>query len=111
MTMGTDKVKIKDVKKTDDGYIVTGKGFTGYTEILFNGNKLKGKFIDDSHIRIDEESIEYDDSEDYISLEEAKEEEIAPEDIPNAFVAQFIDDDGIVLSTSDALPYKATSLD
>lgn len=111
MTMGTDKVKIKDVKKTDDGYVVTGKGFTGYTEILFNGNKLKGKFIDDSHIRIDEESIEYDDSEDYISLEEAKEEEIAPEDIPNAFVAQFIDDDGIVLSTSDALPYKATSLD
>lgn len=111
MTMGTDKVKIKDVKKTDDGYIVTGKGFTGYTEILFNGNKLKGKFIDDSHIRIDEESIEYDDSEDYISLEEAKEEEIAPEDIPNAFVAQFIDDDGIVLSTSDALSYKATSLD
>lgn len=111
MTMGTDKVKIKDVKKTDDGYVVTGKGFTGYTEILFNGNKLKGEFIDDSHIRIDEESIEYDDSEDYISLEEAKEEEIAPEDIPNAFVAQFIDDDGIVLSTSDALPYKATSLD
>lgn len=111
MTMGTDKVKIKDVKQSDDCYIVTGKGFTGYTEILFNGNKLKGEFIDDSHIRIDEESIEYDDSEDYISLEEAKEEEIAPEDIPNAFVAQFIDDDGIVLSTSDALPYKATSLD
>lgn len=111
MTMGTDKVKIKDVKKTDDGYVVTGKGFTGYTEILFNGNKLKGEFIDDSHIRIDEESIEYDDSEDYISLEEAEEEEIVPEDIPNAFVAQFIDDDGIVLSTSDALPYKATSLD
>ena len=111
MTMGTDKVKIKDVKKTDDGYVVTGKGFTGYTEILFNGNKLKGEFIDDSHIRIDEESIEYDDSEDYISLEEAEEEEIVPEDIPNAFVAQFIDDDGIVLSTSDALHYKATSLD
>ena len=110
IVMGTDKVRIYDVKKDKEGYIVKGNGFTKYTHILYNGDDLEGELIDSKTIRINKENIEYDDSEDVITLQDAKEEEIEPQDIPNAFVAQFIDDDGIVLSTSGARLYSSTSL-
>lgn len=109
IVMGTDKVKITDVKKDDKGYIVTGNSFTKYTDILYNGDKLDSEWIDSKHIRLNEECIEYDESEEDISKDDYT-EEIEPEDIPNAFVVQFTDDDGIVLSTGDALLYKETSL-
>lgn len=110
IVMGTDKVRIYDVKKDKEGYIVKGNGFTKYTHILYNGDDLEGELIDSKTIRVNKENIEYDDSEDVITLQDAKEEEIEPQDIPNAFVAQFIDDDGIVLSTSGARLYSSTSL-
>lgn len=109
LQMGTYPIVIENVKKNSRGYVVKGKGFTDYTYIYFNGNKLNGYKIDSSHYQITDE-IEYDDDEGYMSLQMAKENNIEDEDIPNAFMAKVIDEDNVELSSSKPLLWHFTSL-
>lgn len=109
--LGTNKVRMTDIEQDiDGGYIVTGDGFTEYSHILFDGDKLEGVWLDEHHIKIDDE-FEYDFDAEPVTKEDSEEQEIEPNEIPNAFVVQMIDDDGIVLSTSDALLWEETSLE
>lgn len=109
LQMGTYPVVIEDVKKNSKGYVVKGKGFTDYTYIYFNGNKLEGYKLDSNHYQITEE-IEYDEDEEYMSLQMAKENNVEDKDIPNAFMAEVIDKDNVELSSSKPLLWHFTSL-
>lgn len=88
LQMGIEEIAIKDIKKSDNGYIVTGTGFTPYSVVYFSGDALDTKWIDNSHLEIVTEL----DNEAY--------------DETNAFVIKMIDDDGVILSTSVPMLYK-----
>lgn len=104
LQMGIEEVVIKDVAKSDDGYIVTGNSFTPYSKVYFNGDALDTEWIDSKHLKIvGEQNFELED--DYES--EAAEED---DNETNAFVIKFINDDGVILSTSTPLLYWNTSL-
>ena len=109
LQMGTYPVVLENVKRNSKGYIVKGKGFTDYTYIYFDGSKLEGYKIDSSHYQITD-NIEYDEDEGYMSLQMAKENNVADEDIPNAFMAKVIDADNVELSSSKPLLWNFTSL-
>ena len=109
LQMGTYPVVLENVKRNSKGYIVKGKGFTDYTYIYFGGSKLEGYKIDSSHYQITD-NIEYDEDEGYMSLQMAKENNVADEDIPNAFMAKVIDADNVELSSSKPLLWNFTSL-
>lgn len=109
LQMGTYPVNIDDVRKNNKGYIVSGKGFTDYTHIYFNGNEVEGYRIDNTRYQITEE-IEYDEDEGYMSLQSAKENGIDDDDIPNSFIAKIIDKDDEELSSSQPLLWNFTSL-
>ena len=109
LQMGTYPVVLENVKRNSKGYIVKGKGFTDYTYIYFGGRKLEGYKIDSSHYQITD-NIEYDEDEGYMSLQMAKENNVADEDIPNAFMAKVIDADNVELSSSKPLLWNFTSL-
>ncbi len=118
LKMGIDIIKIDDIQKSGDGYIATGTGFTPYSEIYFDNDKLETEWIDDKHIKIIDE-IEYSSEE-----EEPEEEEVSDkmpdgisetdileeDDAPNSFVVHMVNPDGILLSKSEALLYTQTSL-
>ena len=109
LQMGTYPVVLENVKRNSKGYIVKGKGFTDYTYIYFGGSKLEGYKIDSSHYQITD-NIEYDEDEGYMSLQMAKENNVADEDIPNTFMAKVIDADNVELSSSKPLLWNFTSL-
>lgn len=109
LQMGTYPVVLENVKRNSKGYIVKGKGFTDYTYIYFGGSKLEGYKIDSSHYQITD-NIEYDEDEGYMSLQMAKENNVADEDIPNTFMAKVIDADNVELSNSKPLLWNFTSL-
>ena len=109
LQMGTYPIVLENVKRNSKGYIVKGKGFTDYTNIYFGGSRLEGYKIDSSHYQITDD-IEYDEDEGYMSLQMAKENNVADDDIPNAFIAKVIDADNVELSSSKPLLWNFTSL-
>lgn len=82
--MGTDEFEITGIKKYDSHYIVSGKGFTPYTKIYFNEDKLETEFIDSEHVCVYEDIAQ-------------TESEDAEADVIAAYM---VDEDGIVLSQS-----------
>jgi hypothetical protein len=103
LTMGIDKIRLTDVSEDEDGYIISGKNFTPYCKVYFDGKELDSQWIDAGHIRvtgtIEKSSRRYD-----------KEKEYDPDDIPNTFVVEVQNGDGIKLSYSNVLRWKKTSL-
>lgn len=103
--MGTHLVTITDVVKKEDGYLVTGTGFTPYCHLLFAGKELEGQWIDPAHIKVSGK----------IAPEAEKtplpsQEEVKKEDLPNAFFIQVKSEGGTVLSESAVLNYADTTL-
>ena len=92
LQMGTFTVKLKNVHPDVGCLIATGKGFTKYTQIYFNGKRLETEWIDSRHIRILDD-IEYNEK-----LEK------------NVFTAQVADSDGVILSISRELDWSDTFL-
>lgn len=110
LQMGTDKISIKDVEKTRDGYIVTGTGFTPYSEVYFDGDSLDTEWIDERHLKVTEElDFEDDDSGPEEQQDEDLEEDLYDE-VPDAFVVKVKDDDGVTLSVCKPVLYRNTLL-
>lgn len=113
LLMGTEPVKVDDVVKNEQGYLMTGSNFTPYSHVLFDGEELSIDWIDSGHIQILDE-IDYDEEEEEAEEtsspepgEEGQEEE--KEDIPDAFFVQIQSDGGTVLAESEVLLWKETS--
>lgn len=126
--MGTDQIMLTDVIKNENGYMLSGTGFTPYCHLLFNGHELSIQWVDSEHIQIleeleqekEEEEEEASRSETPVSKVSASEaptsgsedKSLEPEkkDVPNAFYIQVKSEGGTVLSESEALKYSETTL-
>lgn len=113
LLMGTEPVKVDDVVKNEQGYLMSGSNFTPYSHVLFDGEELSVHWIDSGHIQILDE-IDYDgeeeETEETASPEPAEEgQEEEKEDIPDAFLVQVQSDGGTVLAESEVLLWKETS--
>ncbi len=113
LLMGTEPVKVDDVVKNEQGYLMAGSNFTPYSHVLFDGEELSVHWIDSGHIQILDE-IDYDgeeeETEETASPEPAEEgQEEEKEDIPDAFLVQVQSDGGTVLAESEVLLWKETS--
>lgn len=123
LKMGTDKISVTDVDEIpgveDDEktYLVTGTGFTPYAQVYFDGSHLDTEWIDSSHLKITE-SLDFEPDEDETGDITGEEDEGSQEgteeadgiDETDAFTIKILDDDGVILSTSQPLLYKNTSL-
>ncbi len=113
LLMGTEPVKVDDVVKNEQGYLMAGSNFTPYSHVLFDGEELSVHWIDSGHIQILDE-IDYDgeeeETEETASPEPTEEgQEKEKEDIPDAFLVQVQSDGGTVLAESEVLLWKETS--
>ncbi len=133
LMMGTEPVVISEVVRNEKGCMVTGKNFTPYASVLFDGEELSTEWVDESHIQILEE-ITYDpddDKEEEASASSApsaspvpktspetspgvspnaKDKELEKEDIPGAFLIQVKTDGGTVLGESEVLLWKDAAI-
>lgn len=123
LKMGTDKISVMDVREIpgveDDEktYLVTGTGFTPYAQVYFDGSHLDTEWIDSSHLKITE-SLDFEPDEEETGDITGEEDEGSQEgteeadgiDETDAFTIKILDDDGVILSTSQPLLYKNTSL-
>ncbi len=123
LKMGTDKISVTDVEEipvvADDEktYLVTGTGFTPYAQVYFDGSHLDTEWIDSSHLKITE-SLDFEPDEEETGDITGEEDEGSQEgteeaddiDETDAFTIKILDDDGVILSTSQTLLYKNTSL-
>ncbi len=123
LKMGTDKISVTDVEEipvvADDEktYLVTGTGFTPYAQVYFDGSHLDTEWIDSSHLKITE-SLDFEPDEEETGDITGEEDEGSQEgteeaddiDETDAFTIKILDDDGVILSTSQPLLYKNTSL-
>ena len=123
LKMGTDKISVTDVEEipvvADDEktYLVTGTGFTPYAQVYFDGSHLDTEWIDSSHLKITE-SLDFEPDEEETGDITGEEDEGSQEgteeaddiDETGAFTIKILDDDGVILSTSQPLLYKNTSL-
>lgn len=123
LKMGTDKISVTDVREIpgveDDEktYLVTGTGFTPYAQVYFDGSHLDTEWIDSSHLKITE-SLDFEPDEEETGDITGEEDEGSQEgteeadgiDETDAFTIKILDDDGVILSTSQPLLYKNTSL-
>ena len=123
LKMGTDKISVTDVEEipvvADDEktYLVTGTGFTPYAQVYFDGSHLDTEWIDSSHLKITE-SLDFEPDEEETGDITGEEDEGSQEgteeaddiDETDAFTIKILDDDGVILSTSQPLLYNNTSL-
>lgn len=118
LLMGIEPIQITDVVRNEQGYIVTGANFTPYAHVLFDGKELEAEWIDSGHIQIlDEIVYEEEEPEPTASPEaspaaspEAEDDDVAKEDIPNAFLVQIQTDGGTTLGESEVLLWKNASV-
>lgn len=122
LKMGTDKISVTDVEEIpgtiDDEktYLVTGTGFTPYAQVYFDGSHLDTEWIDNCHLKITEsldfepDGEEAEGSTDVEGEEELEETEDGDINEADSFTIKILDDDGVILSTSQPLLYKNTSL-
>lgn len=110
LQMGTDKISIKDVEKTRDGYIVKGTGFTPYSEVYFDGDNLDTEWIDERHLKVTEE-LDFEEEEEEPEGQQNEDiQEDLYDEVPDAFVVKVKDDDGVTLSVCKPVLYRNTSL-
>jgi len=109
LQMGTEKAVINSVCINENGFLVTGRGFTPYSEVYFDGDALDTEWIDSRHLQVTGvEDFEAGD------IEEMAEKDVTPgkteEDETDAFVVKFVDEDGVILGGSAPVLYKDTLL-
>lgn len=105
LQMGQDEVRITGVQESGDGYVVTGTGFTPYAHVLYDGKELETEFKDAATLVVTGDVVFDPDKEAYDPDAIEK-----PEDVPNAFVVEIQTEDGICLSSTEAFPWKASSV-
>jgi len=102
LQMGTNPLKIADVYQKD-GHIVRGDNFTPYCRVYFDGKELESQWIDEHHLKLKDVPERSDRKQD-------KQKSYEPDEIPNSFVVEVQNGDGVKLSYSNNLRWKNTSL-
>lgn len=103
LQMGTTPLKLADVYQKDGEYIVRGDNFTPYCRVYFDGKELESQWIDEHHLKLKEVPERSDRKKD-------KTKSYEPDQIPNSFVVEVQNGDGVKLSYSNNLRWKNTSL-
>ncbi|MBS4815138.1 MAG: sulfatase-like hydrolase/transferase [Clostridium sp.] len=103
LQMGTNPLKIADVYQKDGEYIVQGDNFTPYCRVYFDGKELESQWIDEHHLKLKDVPERSDRKQD-------KQKSYEPDEIPNSFVVEVQNGDGVKLSYSNNLRWKNTSL-
>lgn len=103
LQMGTNPLKIVDVYQKDGEYIVQGDNFTPYCRVYFDGKELESQWIDEHHLKLKDVPERSDRKQD-------KQKSYEPDEIPNSFVVEVQNGDGVKLSYSNNLRWKNTSL-
>ena len=103
LQMGTNPLKIADVYQKDGEYIVRGDNFTSYCRVYFDGKELESQWIDEHHLKLKDVPERSDRKQD-------KQKSYEPDEIPNSFVVEVQNGDGVKLSYSNNLLWKNTSL-
>ena len=103
LQMGTNPLKIADVYQKDGKYIVRGDNFTPYCRVYFDGKELESQWIDEHHLKLKDVPERSDRKQD-------KQKSYEPDEIPNSFVVEVQNGDGVKLSYSNNLRWKNTSL-
>lgn len=103
LQMGTNPLKIADVYQKDGEYIVRGDNFTPYCRVYFDGKELESQWIDEHHLKLKDVPERSDRKQD-------KQKSYEPDEIPNSFVVEVQNGDGVKLSYSNNLRWKNTSL-
>ena len=103
LQMGTNPLKIADVYQKDGEYIVRGDNFTPYCRVYFDGKELESQWIDEHQLKLKDVPERSDRKQD-------KQKSYEPDEIPNSFVVEVQNGDGVKLSYSNNLRWKNTSL-
>ena len=103
LQMGTNPLKIADVYQKDGEYIVRVDNFTPYCRVYFDGKELESQWIDEHHLKLKDVPERSDRKQD-------KQKSYEPDEIPNSFVVEVQNGDGVKLSYSNNLRWKNTSL-
>ena len=103
LQMGTNPLKIADVYQKDGQYIVRGDNFTPYCRVYFDGKELESQWIDEHHLKLKDVPERSDRKQD-------KQKNYEPDELPNSFVVEVQNGDGVKLSYSNNLRWKNTSL-
>lgn len=103
LQMGTNPLKIADVYQKDGEYIVQGDNFTPYCRVYFDGKELESQWIDEHHLKLKDVPERSDRKQD-------KQKSYEPDEIPNSFVVEVQNGDGVKLGYSNNLRWKNTSL-
>lgn len=103
LQMGTNPLKIADVYQKDGEYIVRGDNFTPYCRVYFDGKELESQWIDEHHLKLKDVPERSDRKQD-------KQKSYEPDEIPNSFVVEVQNGDGVKLSYSNNQRWKNTSL-
>ncbi len=103
LQMGTNPLKIADVYQKDGEYIVRGDNLTSYCRVYFDGKELESQWIDEHHLKLKDVPERSDRKQD-------KQKSYEPDEIPNSFVVEVQNGDGVKLSYSNNLRWKNTSL-
>lgn len=103
LQMGTKPLKLADIYQKDGEYFVRGDNFTPYCKVYFDGKELESRWIDEHHLKLKDIPERSDRKVD-------QEKSYEPDEIPNSFVVEVQNGDGVKLSYSNNLRWKNTSL-
>ena len=103
LQMGTKPLKLADIYQKDGEYFVRGDNFTPYCKVYFDGKELESQWVDEHHLKLKDIPERSDRKVD-------QEKSYEPDEIPNSFVVEVQNGDGVKLSYSNNLRWKNTSL-
>lgn len=103
LQMGTKPLKLADIYQKDGEYFVRGDNFTPYCKVYFDGKELESRWVDEYHLKLKDIPERSDRKVD-------QEKSYEPDEIPNSFVVEVQNGDGVKLSYSNNLRWKNTSL-
>lgn len=103
LQMGTKPLKLADIYQKDGEYFVRGDNFTPYCKVYFDGKELESRWVDEHHLKLKDIPERSDRKVD-------QEKSYEPDEIPNSFVVEVQNGDGVKLSYSNNLRWKNTSL-
>lgn len=103
LQMGTKPLKLADIYQKDGEYFVRGDNFTPYCKVYFDGKELESRWVDEHHLKLKDIPERSDRKVD-------QEKSYEPDEIPNSFVVEIQNGDGVKLSYSNNLRWKNTSL-
>mgnify|MGYP004465107077 CR=1 FL=1 len=100
LKMGTDPIRIRDIVKSGDGYIIKGSGFTPYCVVSLDGDALDTTWLSENELQVQGE----------LALKEPDEEKdnVSQEKI-NQFTVGVENGDGVTLSEDDTIDWLDTS--